>query len=338
MSHTHKMSADEATPYTELGALLSELRQKAGIAQQSQLAELIKTSQQTVSRWEAGSSRPRASQIPLLARVLGTKPKELLAAAGYAPKTTVASFDKPFPVDGLSPESFERFSQSVLEYLYPDAVVHAVGAQGHTQEGADIDVTFPDGTCHTFQCKRVLQFGPRDVDNAVTEHTKQATKKFILLSRIASPRARAAVRPHPDWDIWDKEDISRRVRTLPLEQQLRLVATFFPEQRFALLGDTAEGRWQTTEEFFAPYMAGRGAFSHDWPLIGRADELAALLRNLEDDQIKVVLLTGTGGGGKSRIIKEAIERYQAAHRGLVVRFLSPTQEATGESLAEFGEG
>ena len=337
MINTQKLSAEEGAPYAEFGVLLSELRQRAGIAQQSQLAELIKTSQQTVSRWEAGSSRPRARQIPLLARVLRTEAEKLLIAAGYAPKTTVASFDKPFPVDGLSPESFERFSQSVLEYLHPDAKVHAVGGQGHTQEGADIDVTFPDGTRHTFQCKRVVQFGPRDVDKAVAEHTRQAEKKFILLSRIASPRTRAAVRRYPDWDIWDKEDFSRRVRTLPSDQQLRLVTTFFPEQRFALLGDTAEGRWQIIEEFFAPYMAGRAAFSHDWPLIGRNDELAALLGKLEDDQIKVVLLTGTGGGGKSRIIKEAIERYQAAHKALIVRFLSPTQEATGESLEELGK-
>ena len=41
MENTHKMSADEETPYAELGVLLSELRQKAGIALQSQMAELI---------------------------------------------------------------------------------------------------------------------------------------------------------------------------------------------------------------------------------------------------------------------------------------------------------
>jgi transcriptional regulator with XRE-family HTH domain len=337
MNSTQKMSADARALYADFGILLSDLRQRAGIAHQSQLAELIKSSQQTVSRWEAGSSRPRASQIPLLARVLRTKAEVLLTAAGYAPTTTVASFDKPFPVDGLSPESFERFSQSVLQYIYSDAAVHAVGGQGHTQEGADIDVAFPDGACHTFQCKRMLQFGPRDVDKAVAAHTRQATRKFILLSRIASPRTRAAVRQHPGWDLWDKEDISRQVRTLPREQQLRLVTIFFPEQRFALLGETAEGCWQTIEGFFAPYMAGRGAFSHDWPLIGRADELAALLCKLEDNRIKVVLLTGAGGGGKSRIIKETAERYQAAHKGLVVRFLSPTQEATSKSLEELGD-
>jgi transcriptional regulator with XRE-family HTH domain len=335
---THKMSAEIEPPYKEFALKLTELRQRVGISQQAELGGLVKASQQSVSRWEAGTSRPRANQIPLLARMLRVSADELLIAAGYAPKETVASFDKPFPVDGLSPESFERFGQSLLEELFPDAAVHAVGGQGHTQEGADIDVTFDDGTRYSFQCKRVDQFGPRDVEKAVAAHTIQAAKKIILLSRIASPRTRDAVRGLPGWDIWDKEDLSRKVRSLLREQQVRLVTTFFPERRFALLGDTAEGRWQTSEEFFAPYMAGRGAFTHDWPLVGRTAELRQLSAGLEDPRIKVILLAGPGGGGKSRIIKEAIGEYQAAHKELIVRFLSPTQDATGESLDELGKG
>ena len=149
---------------------------------------------------------------------------------------------------------------------------------------------------------------------------------------------REAVRKHPNWDIWDKEDISRKARGLLREQQIRLVTTFFPERRFALLGDTSEGRWQTGEEFFAPYMAGRGAFTHDWPLVGRTAELRQLSAGLEDVKIKVILLTGPGGGGKSRLIKEAIGEYQAARKELIIRFLSPTQDATGESLDELGKG
>jgi len=136
-------------PYAEFGNLLAMLRREAGIAQQLQLAELVKVSQQTVSRWEAGVCRPHASQIPLLARTLQIKATKLLAAAGYAPKMMVASFDKPFPIDGLSPQNFERFCQSALEYLYPDAEVHIARAQGRTQEGMDVDVVFPDGTRHT---------------------------------------------------------------------------------------------------------------------------------------------------------------------------------------------
>jgi hypothetical protein len=113
----------------------------------------------------------------------------------YAPKATVASFDKPFPVDGLSPESFERFSQSALEYLFPEATVHAVGGQGHTQEGADIDVTFPDGTCRTFQCKRVAQFGPRDVDTAVAEHTYDTQRPAICANSELATELTSASQP-----------------------------------------------------------------------------------------------------------------------------------------------
>lgn len=337
MIDTQKRRAN-GQPYAEFGTRLAELRQMAGISQQAELGGLMQTSQQTISRWEAGTSRPRANDIPLLARLLRVPPDELLTAAGYAPRETIVSFDKPFPVDGLSPESFERFSQALLEQLYPNASVHAVGGQGHTQLGSDIDVTLDNGACYSFQCKRVGQFGPNDVEKAVAAYAGEATEKFILLSRIASPRTRDAIRRHAGWDLWDKEDLSRRVRSLSREQQVRLVTTFFPERRFALLGHTADGRWQTSDEFFAPYMSGHGAFSHDWPLVGRTTELAELSSKLEDTSIKVILLTGAGGSGKSRVLKEAIGEYQARHTDRTIRLLSPTQDATGQSLDELGKG
>jgi transcriptional regulator with XRE-family HTH domain len=337
MIDTQKQRANKR-PYAEFGRRLAELRQIAGIGQQADVGRLMQTSQQTISRWEAGTSRPRADDIPPLARVLRVPPDELLAAAGYAPKETIVSFDKPFPVDGLSPESFERFSQALLEQLYAGARVHAVGGQGHTQLGSDIDVTLDNGTCYSFQCKRVGQFGPSDVEKAIAAYTGAASQKFILLSRIASPRARAAIRRHGGWNLWDKEDISRRVRGLSREQQVRLVTTFFPERRFALLGETADGRWQTSDEFFAPYMSGHGAFSHDWPLVGRTTELAELSAKLRDASIKVILLTGAGGSGKSRVLKEAIEQYGARHKHCTIRLVSPTQDATRPSLDELGNG
>jgi len=153
-------------------------------------------------------------------------------------------------------QSFERFCQTLLEKLYPEATVHAVGGLGHSQEGADIEVAFPDGTRHSFQCKRVDQFGPAKIEKAVAEHTKQATKKIIVLARVASPKARDAVQMHCGWDIWDKEDISRRVRQLSIEQQVQLVNTFFPQQRFPLLGKTADGRWQVPSQDWLKFEGG----------------------------------------------------------------------------------
>jgi len=241
-----------------------QLRLKAGLAQQADFAGLVKTSQQTISRWESGASRPRDKQMPLLASVLKADLAELLAAAGYTARTPVATFDQPFPIDALNPDSFERFCFYFLQEMYPTAKVHRVGGQGHTQDGLDIDAIFPDNTYFTFQCKRVDDFGPVKVHAAVTKHTRAATKKFLLLTRpSASPQARQAIREYEDWDIWDREDVSRTIRQhLSKDQQLRLVDTFFHGQRLALLGETEAGPWQTTDQFFEAFTGKQKVFSH----------------------------------------------------------------------------
>src|SRR5947209_4234523 len=73
-------------PYEVFGKLLLDLRKKAGIATQAELARRVKSEQQTVSRWEAGLSRPRDTKMPVIAQVLNADVNELLKAAGYATK------------------------------------------------------------------------------------------------------------------------------------------------------------------------------------------------------------------------------------------------------------
>src|SRR5207248_11683644 len=90
------------SPYKAFGVLLRELRRKAGIAKQAELARRVKSEQQTVSQWEAGLSRPRDTQIPTI-EALSADVNELLRAAGYASKGAIATFDEPFPIDALSP-------------------------------------------------------------------------------------------------------------------------------------------------------------------------------------------------------------------------------------------
>ena len=86
---TQKERADK--PYATFGTRLAELRQQAGLTQQAELATRVRTTQQTISRWEAGLSRPRAKQIPQIAAALETTGKsdelkkltnDLLRAAG----------------------------------------------------------------------------------------------------------------------------------------------------------------------------------------------------------------------------------------------------------------
>jgi transcriptional regulator with XRE-family HTH domain len=323
--------------YRAFGQRLAELRRVRRIDRQADLATLLNATQQTVSRWEAGLSRPREHEIPLLAEALGTDVEGLRRVAGYATKTVVTSFDEPFPLDALSPESFERFCANLLRHLYRGAEVNHMGARGHAQEGTDILVTLADGTVRSFQCKRTEEFGPQKVHAAIAKHTVKAKQKFLLLSRVASPPARNAVRAHKDWHLWDKDDLSAKARSLAKIDQIALVDMFFAGRRSELLGVSEEGVWETTNDFFAPFQNAGGLFNHAWKLVGREEPLSKLQEHLADDAARVVLLTGSGGSGKSRVLKQAIEAYQAATSGVTVRFLARTAELTKKSLEELGD-
>ncbi len=242
-----------------------------------------------------------------------------------------------FRLDALNPDSFERFCMDFLSKKYPEAEVHRVGGQGHTQDGVDVDVISPDNTCYVFQCKRIENFGPDKVDKVVANLKRKAKKKFILLSRVASPKSRQAVKKHTGWAIWDKEDISLYIRQLPKDDQKKLVDTFFRGQRLALLGETEPGPWQTTKEFFAPFMNVHRVFSHAWRLVGRTEDIKAIVENLSNDEIAAVLLVGTGGCGKSRVLRDVIESFSHIKKGVTVRFLSPTEEVTNKSLEDLGD-
>ncbi len=330
------MSASQETaPYIAFGRLLAQLRARAGIGTQAELAGRLGITQQTISRWERGLSRPRDKELPLIAGVLATDQDALFEAAGYAPYATAATFDRPFPVNALPPESFERFCTYFLERLYRNTQghVHRAGGSGHRQDGIDISVTGTFGR-HTFQCKRIEEFGPQRVRAAIAKHTVAASRKVLLLSNIASPQARTVLDDHPDWEIWDREDISLRVRSLPVADQRELVDTFFRGRRLELLGEPEAGPWMTSDQFFSPYLESGRLFHHKWKLVGRADEAAALGEVLRNDSVVVTMLVGPAGAGKTRLLRHVIDGMNVQHLGLRIWFVSPTEEVTEKHLEQ----
>ncbi|QUS59156.1 helix-turn-helix domain-containing protein [Pseudovibrio brasiliensis] len=307
--------------YPELGKFIAEHRIAAGIKHQVDLANHVKVKQQTVSRWEKGSSRPQRKQLAIIAEIIKCDENELKMLAGYGADrgAVVISFDEPFPIDSLNPDKFERFSLFFLEKLHPTADVHRAGGQGHKQDGLDVDAVFPDGRYLTFQCKRVEEFGPSKVKAAVAAHTRQADKNVIILSRIASPQARQEILKHDGWELWDKEDINLKIRDqLTMEEQIWLVDTFFSGQRFALLGAHEAGPWQNHEQFFAPFSQLVSGFHHDWNLLGREEDLSEILKRLEDKKTRLTLISAAGGVGKTRLLKEVIEKFLTKNKGTSV--------------------
>ena len=326
--------------YGAFASLLRKLRAEAGISNQEDLAKLVGRSQQSVSRWEAGTSRPKPDDIAKLALLLNVPADELLVGAGYKSAASAAgtiTFDKPLPIENLPPDAFERFLWTVLQALHPSAVVKRAGQSGHKQDGIDVIATLEDGTVQTFQCKRVKTFGPADVQRAVAAHTVNADRNFLVLSRVASPQATTEIARHTGWEILDKEDLSRMVRSLSIDVQDRLVDTYFPGKRFELFGRTDAGPWMTLEDFFEPFEARDAAFSHDWALKGRDVELEQIAGFLADSSNKVVLISAPGGFGKSRIVKESLRVFQELNPACLVRFLSPTASATATDLDSLGQ-
>lgn len=118
---------------------------------------------------------------------------------------------------------------------------------------------------------------------------------------------------------------------------MRLVDIFFRGQRFALLGLNEAGPWETGEEFFAAFNNAHGAFNHVWSLVGRKTDLDAMGQALGDPSVAAILLVGTGGSGKSRILKQAIEAFEAGNKGVVVRYLSRNVELTKKGLEDLGD-
>ncbi len=324
-------------PYAALGALIAEARKAAGLSKQADLATALKITQQTVSRWEAGDSRPRATQITALAVLLKLDASLLMERAGYA-APAVISFDQPFPVDQLPADAFEQFVHHLVSRKYAGkARVRRVGGAGHTQDGVDIVAHLTDGSEHVFQCKRHKQFGPADVAKAVAAYTGNA-RKHLVLARVASPQAADAAR-HAGWVMWDKDDLSRIIRSdLSMDDQLQLVDIFFRGQRQALLGRPEPGPWMTPDDFFRPFEGRAKAFNHDHALLGREREIEQLISALDDRETPVVTLTAAGGMGKSRLLKEALRIFAAAHPAVAVRMLAREADPTPQSLADLGKG
>lgn len=331
---------DVSPTYLAFGQFVAEHRVAAGFKLQAALAKAVESTQQTVSRWEAGLSRPRIGQLPQLAKVLeldhpGTN--RLVELAGYAASPAVTAFDTPFPVERLSPESFERFIADLVAMLHPGADVNRTGAQGHEQAGTDVLATFRDGRKFSWQCKRVEQFGPKKVAAAIDKHTVAAAEAYLALSCIASPAARAVIVGNSGWHMWDRDDISRLVRSLPGEDQRRLVRIYFRGQELALLGEPADRTWETPDEFFAALSNPDDAFNHEWPLVGREDVIADLSVALADPAYRVVLLSGGGGSGKSRILKQVIGECRTALPGWTALLLTRDGEINKQRLEELGE-
>jgi transcriptional regulator with XRE-family HTH domain len=331
--------------YPAFGTLLVSQRKSLGWTQH-EFAARAGVTQQTVSKWEQGVSRARPKELPNLALLLQTELAPIEAAAGYSSQESTQggvpsapTYDVVLPLHFLRPDSFENFCADFLSRYYRDraGVVNRFGGTGSKQYGIDIEVRGGSFGVHSFQCKRVDEFGEQKVHAAVAAQTYTAELKVLLLSNIASPRARVAIARHDGWELWDRVDISAKFRELPMIDRRDLVDTYFRGQRQMLLGEPEAGPFLTPAEFFKGYVEPDRYFTHGWELVGRQDELSQLSNLLKDDSFLVTMLLGAPGNGKTRMLREVVSLVQCERPDVAIRFVSPTEDVKAQHLEELGQ-
>jgi len=207
--------------------------------------------------------------------------------------------------------------------------------EGNSQEGIDLFADMQIGQRWAFQNKRWKQFGPQDVENAVGATTYKAEKYILLLSREATTGVREKVATYPGWDIWDRCDLSNKVRQLPLEAARRFVDDHFgPWWRRAFLGLDAIAAFLAPNDFFRELLDTGRLFHHSFDLIGREGRLASLVEHARPSRIRVTILPGRGGIGKTRLLRAFAQRVEEDGAEPSVRFLVEGIPLTQQSLDE----
>lgn len=302
--------------------------------EQAELAARMSVKQQSVSRWEKGNSRPRYDDVLKLADIFSIDKSDLLPLAGYNTEGPDQSLLPFLPLHDLRPENFEAFCRDFVQELHLTADVHLYGGQGHKQDGIDLYAQLPKSK-FDYQCKRHKQFGPAKIKAAVKKTTLIADHHYLLLSRPATPDARKEIQNHPEWTLWDRKDISDQIFRLPMDSKIRLVDRYFRDKLKSFLGVEHPSPWLTPGDYYRPLSGRITLFSHGWSFVGRKKE-QNLLDNFDTQRINnALLISGRGGVGKSRLLKEWSEKVE---KKKPVRFVSQGVDIRPEDMEKLPTG
>jgi transcriptional regulator with XRE-family HTH domain len=327
----------------QLGQLLEGARTRLALSQGA-LAGLLEVSQQSVSRWEKGISRPRPRLIARLVEVLNLDVAELAAAVDGTTSPAASAgraggqVDDTAPLRPLTPmlpfqrltaEEFERVVADLMERRYPGAKVSQLGGQGDDQRGFDVLIVQPDGHRIGVQCKREQQFGPKKIKKAVEAAELDVDESFIALARVATAEARFELDKHSGWQLWDLADLSRQARLLDPEAAHQVVRTYFPDHVEAFLGLKPASPWRTAEEYYR--SSSHTLLDHRQTLVGRAQLVDNVVTWVNDPEAtEIAMVIGRGGLGKSKLLWEVATRAESAD--VHIRFLAVGQQPVADDF------
>lgn len=261
-------------------------------------------------------------------------PTDSTEPQNYATPPPVTPYPEFLPLNdpNLPWERFEAFCEEFISRLPGVKETHRYGRTGSRQRGIDIFADLDNGERWAFQCKQWKKFTKTDAKRAIQKTSYRADRFFLVLSRQATSGVRDACDNHPDWDVWDVGDISRKVRKLEMHSRASLVETHFgPSWRKAFLGLHGLSSFVKPTDFFHPFSNVSALFNHMWELVGRSDHLRQAHEFVESQQKKVAILTGRGGIGKSKILHAFADTFDSEHKGVALWYAAEGVPLTHDS-------
>lgn len=228
---------------------------------------------------------------------------------------------------------FEEAIRDLFSRMKMFRNVEAYGVQGDHQNGIDIRADSDTGSCG-IQCKKLIRFGPGDVDNAIAAATYPAERFILALSRRATVRTRRVVDQHDNWELWDQARLSDAVRALPPQQATDYIERHFhPAWVNDFLGRGRPTTFITRDEFVEPYRGTARLVHHQWTRVDDNGSLANLQLFLASEEC-VALVDGPIGIGKSKLIYDLTD----PDLGRPVYFLAAGATVTPDGLREIVQG
>lgn len=295
-----------------IGKQIKEARERLGISK-TELAIRIETNQQNISRWELDKATPSKNNLQKLSIALG------LPFSVDIPNDIHTFAARPLvdiPLFNLSETDFQRFCKDLLVHQgHSNAIVY--GVSGDAQDG--IDVSSEDNDSIIMQCKRVSygnSFGKAKIQEIAKIYNKSSRKdkiKIIAVTKSVNRTEQDAAKEE-GWQIWGLNRITTEVRALDLVKKRELVVAYFPNNPEILkecLGVDPLTPFISSEKFFMAESDTNKLFSHGWNYVTSKDGgLDEAVSALDDRSTKVIIINGTGGIGKTRLLKEVSEKCQ----------------------------
>jgi hypothetical protein len=229
-------------------------------------------------------------------------------------------------------QQFETFCEDYVRVLARTDKVYRYGTRGQKQKGIDFFADEAGGRT-TYQCRQWAKFTVKDAKKAVAETTYEGAVRHVLLVTCEVGKdVRDVIDAQPGWEIRDIRNISSDVSiSIPLGAAKRLLDKHFGAPwRRNFLGVSGLSTFVDAEVFFGPQLTAGDLLSHTTELIGRDAALSALAAFQRSETQRVMILSGRGGIGKSRLLAAFADVHTSDSVRFVERGVTPTPHAADE--------